>query len=66
MSIRLREGFFFVLQIQFKGACRRGSSSSHHANTAAQGHVSPPPDIKEEQEGGANTINGTREQSHAN
>ncbi|KAF6729421.1 hypothetical protein FQA47_023095 [Oryzias melastigma] len=52
-------------EIQFKGACRRGSSHSHHANTAAQGHVSQPCDIKEEQEGGANTINCTHEHSHA-
>lgn len=37
----------FVLQIQFKGARRRGSSRSCRANTAAQGHMSQPCDIKE-------------------
>lgn len=52
MSIRPREGFFFVLQIQFKGARRRGSSRSCRANVAAQGHMSQPCDIKEEQERG--------------
>lgn len=53
MSIRPREGFFFfVLQIQFKGARRRGSSRSCRANAAAQGHMSQPCDIKEEQERG--------------
>lgn len=44
--------FFFVLQIQFKGARRRGSSRSCRANVAAQGHMSQPCDIKEEQERG--------------
>ncbi|KAG7515743.1 hypothetical protein JOB18_014955, partial [Solea senegalensis] len=38
--------------IQFKGACRRGSSRSCRANTAAQGHMSQHCDIKEEQEKG--------------
>lgn len=63
MSIRPREVFFFfVLQIQFKGARRQGSSRSCRANAAAQGHMSQPCDIKEEQERGtgrgrAETIN---------
>lgn len=66
MSIRPHEGFFsppvffffFVLQIQFKGARRRGSSRSCRANAAAQGHMSQPCDIKEEQERGLEGAGG--------